>query len=97
MEELDAEALERHRDPRLEVGARDLERAASALLAAGMEPERVAGVDRLALRSPRALEDPDEVARILVAADAAPTHLAIARETLEDHFIRLTGGREAAA
>ncbi len=97
VEELDAEALERHRDPRLEVGARDLERAASALLAAGMEPERVAGADRLALRSPRALEDPDEVARILVAADAAPTHLAIARETLEDHFIRLTGGREAAA
>jgi ABC-2 type transport system ATP-binding protein len=96
IEELDSEALKRHRDPRLEVRTRDLDRAASALRAAGFSPEASDGSDLLQLRDARALSDPDEVARVLVAADAAPTHLAMARETLEDHFIRLTGGREAA-
>jgi ABC-2 type transport system ATP-binding protein len=96
IEELDSEALQRHRDPRLEVGARDLGRAGAALRTAGFQAEAADGRDLLELRDPRALSDPDQVARILVAADAPPTHLAIARETLEDHFIRLTGGREAA-
>jgi len=91
VEELDSAALERHRDPRLEVGARDLDRAAAALRAAGMVPELSNGSRLLALRDRRALAGPDEVARILVAADAAPTHLAVGRETLEDHFMRLTG------
>ncbi len=96
VEELDAEALERHRDPRLEVGARDLDRAVAALRAAGLAPDRAGGRPLLELREPRALSDPDEVARLLVEAGAAPTHLAIARETLEDHFIRLTGDQEVA-
>ncbi len=96
VEELDAEALQRHRDPRLEVGARDLDRAAAALRAAGFFADRADGAALLQLRDPRALSDPDAIARILVAAEAAPTHLAVARETLEDHFIRLTGGQEAA-
>jgi ABC-2 type transport system ATP-binding protein len=78
------------------VGARDLDRAAAALRAAGFTAEAQDGRAFLQLRDPRALSDPDEVARVLVAADAAPTHLAVARETLEDHFIRLTGGQEAA-
>jgi ABC-2 type transport system ATP-binding protein len=97
VEELDSEALRRHRDPRLEVAARDLDRAAAALRAAGLTPELGARAERLQLRDARALSDPDEVARVLVAAGAAPTHLAVARETLEDHFIRLTGGPEATA
>ena len=46
---------------------------------------------------PRALESPDEIARLLVTAGVPPTHLALARESLEDHFIRLTGGRGAEA
>ena len=40
---------------------------------------------------PASLESPDDVARLLVAAGVPPTHLALARESLEDHFIRLTG------
>jgi len=94
IEELDSDALEAHRDRRLEVGARDLAAAEDALRAAGMAPTRPAsGGDpaRLELRDPSALERPDDIARLLVAAGVPPIHLAVARESLEDHFIRLTG------
>ena len=91
VEELDREALERHRDPRLEVEAKDLDRAELALRSAGLSPTR-RGPAILELRDPRAVASPDEVAVLLVAAGSPPTRLAIARESLEDHFIRLTGG-----
>ena len=96
IEDLDSEALEAHRDRRLEVGARDLDTAEHALRAQGLAPVRTASdgdAARLELRDPRALECPDDVARLLVAAGVPPTHLAVARESLEDHFIRLTGSR----
>ena len=100
IEELDSDALERHRDQRLEVGARDIEAAERALHAAGLAPtlRAVDGRDpRVELRGARALEAPDEIAALLVAAGLPPTHLALARESLEDHFMRLTsGGVEAA-
>jgi ABC-2 type transport system ATP-binding protein len=101
IEELDSEALEAHRDRRLEVGARDLEAAERALRAAGLSPVRQSpdgGPERLELRDTTALDAPDEIARLLVAAGVPPAHLALARESLEDHFIRLTGtsGTEAA-
>jgi ABC-2 type transport system ATP-binding protein len=96
IEELDSEALEAHRDRRLEVGVRDPAAAMIALRAAGLSPELAGedGHERLELRDPRAVDAPDEVARILVAADVPPIHLALARESLEDHFMRLTGGSE---
>ncbi len=93
IEELDSEALEAHRDRRLEVVARDLDAAAEALRAAGFVPSVVSLDGRgsvLELRDARALDAPDDVARVLVAAGTPPTHLALARESLEDHFIRLT-------
>jgi ABC-2 type transport system ATP-binding protein len=94
IEELDSEGLEAHRDRRLEVGARDLAAAEDALLAAGMAPTRRASGDpvRLELRDLSALDRPEDVARLLVAAGVPPTHLAMAHESLEDHFIRLTAG-----
>jgi ABC-2 type transport system ATP-binding protein len=91
IEELDNEALGRHRDVRLEVGARESAAAEAALRQAGFSPERgdtEAGY--LELREPRAIAAPDEIARLLVEAGAPPTHLALARESLEDHFMRLT-------
>jgi ABC-2 type transport system ATP-binding protein len=99
IEELDSAALEAHRDRRLEVGARDLEAAEEALRAAGLSPARSTGgpVGLLELREASVIESPDDVARLLVAAGVPPTHLAIARETLEDHFIRLTEADRAAA
>ena len=98
VEELDHDALEVHRDRRLEVEARDLERAEASLRAAGFSPRwrrATDGSGALELREPRALEAPDEVAVLLVAAGVPPTHLVVARESLEDHFIRLTGGDRA--
>ena len=99
VEELDSDALERHRDRRLEVGARDLNAAERALRAAGLSPVRQAAADpdRVELRETRALEAPEEIARLLVAAGVPPTHLALARESLEEHFIRLTGEIERTA
>jgi ABC-2 type transport system ATP-binding protein len=97
IEELDSDALARHRDPRLQVGARDLASAERILLAAGFEPV-TAGAEPalLELRDPRALQQPDAVARLLVEGGVPPTHLALACETLEDHFVRLTSQESAA-
>jgi ABC-2 type transport system ATP-binding protein len=95
VEEMDHDALEAQRDRRLEVEGRDLERAEGALRAAGFSPRWRATTDGplvLELREPRALEAPDEVAILLVGAGTPPTRLAVARESLEDHFIRLTTG-----
>jgi ABC-2 type transport system ATP-binding protein len=95
VEELDSEALQRHRDPRLEVAARDLDDASDALAVAGYQPRRAQRERLLELREARAREHPEDVARLLVASGNPPTHLAITQETLEDHFMRLT--REEAA
>jgi ABC-2 type transport system ATP-binding protein len=95
VEELDRDALERHRDRRLEIETRDVDRADAALRATGLSPTRRVtdgGPVVLELRDPRALDAPDEIAVALVAAGAPPTRLALARESLEDHFMRLTGG-----
>ena len=65
------------------------------LRAAGFSPRRRTAADGravLELREPRALDAPDEIAVLLVAAGTPPTRLAVARESLEDHFIRLTAG-----
>jgi ABC-2 type transport system ATP-binding protein len=94
IEELDSEALEIHRDRRLEIGARDLDAAEHALRAADLSPTLGTSDGHppcLELRDARALDSPDEIARLLVDAGVPPTHLALARESLEDHFIRLTG------
>ncbi len=96
VEELDSDALERRRDRRLEVATRDLAVAETALLAAGLTPQR-RGDERLELRDPLALEAPERVAEILVSAGVPPTHLAIARESLEEHFMRLTSDEAGVA
>jgi ABC-2 type transport system ATP-binding protein len=96
VEELDNAALEQRRDRRLEVGAHDLETAETALLAAGLTPQR-RGQGRLELRDAMALDAPDRVAEILVSAGVPPTHLAIARESLEEHFMRLTSDEAGVA
>ncbi len=96
IEELDRDALEAHRDLRLEVEATDVDRAESALRQAGLSPTRRAAAEGtpmvLELRDQRAVDAPEQVAVLLVGAGTPPTRLALARESLEDHFIRLTGG-----
>jgi ABC-2 type transport system ATP-binding protein len=100
IEELDSDALERHRDQRLEVGARHLDLAEQALRAAGFAPRQRTvdgGSTVLELREPRAIDAPEVIAHLLVQVDALPTRLAITRETLEDHFIRVTSEADALA
>lgn len=99
VEEIDAEAFERQANRRLEVAARDMDAAERALHAAGLSATRIGttGHERLELRDARALDAPDDVARLLVAAGVPPTHLAIARESLEEHFVVLTSAAEAGA
>ena len=95
VEELDSDALEQRRDRRLEVDARDPVAAETVLRAAGLTPLR-RGDGRLELRDPMVLEAPEKVAEILVSAGVPPTHLAIARESLEEHFMRLTSDESGA-
>ena len=45
----------------------------------------------LTLSDPRAVEAPDEIARLLVNAGAPPTRLAVVQENLEEHFLSLIG------
>ena len=97
IEDLRADELERRRNRRLEVGARDIAAAVAVLKAAGFEPRLAQAADQqlLELREPRALAAPESVADLLTKAGAPPTHLLLAHEDLEQHFMRLTAGAEA--
>jgi len=89
VEELEADQLDQLRSQRLEVRARDIERAQHALARAGFAAKT--GDSTIVLNEARAIGAPDEVARILVAAGTPPTRLAVEQEDLEDYFLRLTG------
>lgn len=92
LEELEAQKLEELRSRRLEIKAHHLEAAQSALTQAGYTVK--ASENTLYLSEARAIDAPDEVAKILVHAGAPPTRLAVEQENLEDHFLRLTGEKE---
>jgi ABC-2 type transport system ATP-binding protein len=96
VEEWSAGELDRRRRRRLAVavtGSDRLALAEAALRQAGFAPGRAAASGALLeLWDARALEAPDEVARILCAAGAPPSRLAIEQEDLEPHFLRLTAG-----
>lgn len=89
VEELDATALANLRARRLEIQSRDL-RAAQQVLANAAYTATVDGQENcLNVRDQRALDAPDEVARLLVDAGTPPTRLAIVQENLEAHFLNL--------
>ena len=88
IEELDTDQLERLRAKRLEVRTRDLEAAKFSLQSAGYKFE-VDG-ELILLDAARAIEHPDDIARILVNAGNPPTRLAVVQQELEDHFLQLT-------
>lgn len=98
IEELDTGKLEQLRSKYLVIKARDLNAAFNALKGAGYAT-LYNHDDSIRLNDPRAVDTPDEVAQVLVRSCTPPTHLAIAQENLEDHFLRLTNEtslREAA-
>ena len=92
IEELDAHKLERLRTQQLLVEARQPAAALAALEKAGYAVSRPSEDGPLVLVEPRAVEAPDEVARLLVMAGTPPMRLTVQHEQLEDHFLRLTGG-----
>lgn len=89
--ELDAAGLAERRRRRLEVEARDPARAAQALERAGYAPVRRR--ETIELAGERALDRPDDVARVLVDAGSPPTRLAVAQEDMESFFLGLTADR----
>jgi len=92
IEELDIGELERRRARRLAVDVRDRAAARTALEVAGYAVHRVDEDGSFVLDESCALEAPDAVARVLVAAGTPPIRLAVEQDDLEQHFLRLTGG-----
>ena len=90
IEELDTDALEKLRSKRLEIKARNLEAAQKCLQGAGYKI--ASQQEAILIEDPRAIEHPDEIAKMLVNAGTPPTRLAVEQQNLEDHFLQLTGG-----
>ena len=90
--ELSGDQLSSPGHARLVVTFRTAELARHALdtLAAGGIDGHTDGA-RLVTTSPKAIQEPDQVATRLVHAGTAPTYLAVEREDLEQLFLRLTG------
>jgi ABC-2 type transport system ATP-binding protein len=92
LQELGAGELDRLRRRRLRIEVRDVAQAERVLRAAGFEPVQAAHQDGLAweLTAERALDRPDEVARLLVEGGTPPLRLGVEQEDIEDYFLRLT-------
>ena len=89
IEDLDTEKLKKFRERQLEIKVRDVAKANSLLTRANYSATM--NGDSILISDIRALETPDEIARLLVNADTPPTHLAIRQQNLEEHFMKLTG------
>ena len=89
LEELGTKKLEELRSHRLEVSARDLKAAQAVLGKAGYAVK--AGSGCLSLFEARAIEEPEQIAALLVKAGHPPTRLAVVHEELEEYFLRLIG------
>lgn len=90
VQELSLAELERNRQRRLVLRARDAALAHAALRAAG-QPAEALPDGALALAAPAAVERPDDINQLLVQAGAPPTHLGVEEEELEQYFLRLVG------
>jgi ABC-2 type transport system ATP-binding protein len=93
IEELSADRLRAARHQRLVSAVRDpalVGQAARALRAADLNVA-VQGT-RLICTDDRAVQQPEQVATLLVQGGTPPSYLALEREDLEQHFLRLTDG-----
>ena len=90
VEELDTDKLESLRARRLEIEARNLEAAQLSLQSAGYK--MLVNGETIMLTDEHAIENPDDVARILVNAGTPPMRLAVEQQNLEEHFLQTIGG-----
>jgi ABC-2 type transport system ATP-binding protein len=90
LQELDVDELERNRRRRLLIRSRDMQAARTVLCNAGIAAVSASnGV--IEVKDTMAVERPDDIARLLVNADQAPTMLQVEQEDLEQYFLRLVG------
>ena len=89
IEDLDTSKLERFRARRLEIKVRDFAKAHACLIRENYSATINDGV--ILVSDLRAIEAPDEIARLLVNTDTPPTHLTVVQQNLEEHFMQLTG------
>jgi ABC-2 type transport system ATP-binding protein len=94
LEQLSAEELARRQARRLIVDSRDQPTAQQVLTGAGFTLSRQAGNGALELTDRRAVERPDEIARLLVRAGTPPITLKVEQDDLETHFLRLISTQE---
>jgi ABC-2 type transport system ATP-binding protein len=90
IEELYTDKLEKLRSKHLEVQTGDLNGAFSFFQNAGYKPE--IEEEMILVEDAKAIEHPDQVAKILVNAGLPPMRLAVEQQNLEEHFMQLTGG-----
>ncbi|HET7144159.1 MAG TPA: ABC transporter ATP-binding protein [Anaerolineales bacterium] len=88
IEDLDTEKLEQFRARRLEIKVRDIRKAHECLTRENYSA--TINDDLILLNDTRAIEKPDEIARLLVNAGVPPTHLTVTQQNLEEHFMQLT-------
>ena len=100
LQELNMDELERDRQRRLLVQARDLPAAQAVLQAAGypavftpavFTPAVITPAGSLEIRDPRAIQRPEQIATLLVEAGQPPAGLVVEEEDLERYFLRLIG------
>lgn len=91
---IDRQRLQELGRPRLilTMGTPELASTAMAALAADGYPATGQGTT-VTCTDPRALEFPDAIVTILVHAQAAPRGVLIEQDTLEEHFLKITGGQ----
>ncbi len=87
VDEFDADALAARVRPRLEIGARDVVRAAAVLGDAGVHARLASG--GLVIEDDWAVRHPELVATALVRGDEPPTRLAVTEDDLETYFLDL--------
>jgi ABC-2 type transport system ATP-binding protein len=90
LQELNVDELERNRQRRLLVRARDVDAAHRALVAAG-QPAEIMEDGTIELKNASSVEHPDDVNSFLVKAGTPPTQLVVEEEKLEEYFLRLVG------
>ncbi len=90
LQELDAAELERNRRRRLLIKVRDIDAAHQVLINAG-HPAEILQDGTVELKNAFAIENSDEINRLLVEAGSTPMQLFVEEEELEQYFLRLVG------
>ena len=90
LQELNVDELQKNRRRRLVLRTCDMETARQTLMRAGHSADIISD-GSIELKNPAAIEHPDIIASLLVAAGIPPTQLMVEEEELEQYFLRMIG------